>query len=676
MNNPLLKESSLPYGAPQFDQIKSEDYLPAFEASIASAKKEIQTIIDNEEAPTFENTIEAMEFAGADLNRVAGLFYNIKEACTDPVLEETAEKVAPMMTQYSLFVSLNETLFKKVKQIYDRKDTLHLDQEGERLLEETYKSFARNGANLDGEKKKEFGEVSEKLSLASLKFGQNLLNGINAYIKHITDPAELAGMPKFVTDMAAAEAKSRNMEGWVFTLQAPSFFPVLKYAQNRELRKEIWMASNTKCTSGEFDNQPVISEMVNLRLQSARLLGYRSHAEYVLEEAMAKTPENVNRFLKDLVDKTRDFAVAEVKTIADYAHSKGLEGEFMPWDFSYYSEMYKKEKYDLSDEMLKPYFRLENVQQAVFGLAHRLYGITITEDSTLPVYHPDVKSFIVKDKDGSFLSTLYLDYFPRESKRNGAWMTEYSGTYIKDGVEHRPHINLVLNFTKPTETDPSLLTFDEVTTLLHEFGHSLHGMFGKGRYGSLTGTNVTRDFVELPSQIMENWAAEPEFLASFARHYQTGEVIPQELIDKIVESRNFLSGYAQMRQLSFGVTDMAWHDITTAFEGSVKTYEYEAKKPTDLMPVVDGTIFSTGFSHIFAGGYSAGYYSYKWSEVLEADAFSLFKEKGIFSTEVAQSFRDNLLSRGNIADADVLYRNFRGRDPRPEALMEKLGLVK
>lgn len=674
--NPLMEESRLPYGAPQFDKIKSEHYKPALEESITKARAEIDAIINNPEAPTFDNTILAMEQAGRDLNRVAGLFFNIKEANTDDILEQTAADITPMLTEYSLYVSMNQKLFERVKAVYEQRENLGLDALQAKLLEKTYKSFERNGANLPDDMKAEYGKLAEELSLASLQFGKNSLDGTNAYILHITDEAKLCGLPEFVREAGAEEAKARNLEGWVFTLQAPSYGPFMQYSADRELRKQMWEAANTVCTSGEFDNRGLVKDIVNKRLRSANILGYETYADYVLAENMAKNKETVETFLNDLLVKTLPFGKEEVRNLEKYAKGKGLEGRMMPWDFSYYAEMYKHEMFNLNDEILKPYFRLENVESAVFGLANRLYGITITPTDKFPTYNPDVKVFEVKDKDGSFLSLLYVDYFPRANKRSGAWMTEFRGASIVDGVEERPIINLVLNFSKPTATAPSLLSFYEVTVLLHEFGHGLHGIFAKGPYGSLNGTNVTRDFVELPSQIMENWAYEPEFLSSFAKHYQTGEVIPAELIEKIVESKNYNSGYAQIRQLTFGLCDMAWHTITEPFEGDVLEFESEAIRPTMLLPEIKGTSVSTKFGHIFTGGYASGYYSYKWAEVLEADAFSLFKEKGIFNTEVAESFRENILSKGCSQDADVIYRNFRGRDPQPEALMKKLGLVK
>lgn len=674
--NPLLTESGLPCGAPDFVKIKPGDYMPAFEKAIEEAKKEIDSIASDSREPDFCNTVEAMEKSGALLDKVSNLFFNIKEADTSPEMERTAEAVTPMLTEFSLHVSMNEKLFCRVKAVYDNRKALSLDKEGEMLLEKTYKSFARNGAELKGEARKKYGEIEEKLSLAVLKYGQNALSGQNAYSMNITDESELDGLPEYVKEAAAEEACSKGKSGWLFTLHAPSYGPFMKYAANRDLRKRMWMAYNTISVSGDYDNREIVRNIVNLRLEKARLLSYGTHADYVLEENMAKDKETVNGFLSGLVERTMPFANEEFGLIEDFAHGKGLEGELMPWDFPYYSEMYRHEKFDLNDELLKPYFSLESVQDAVFGLAGRLYGISIRPAAGIPAYHNDVRVFEMTDNDGSFLALLYMDYFPRESKRSGAWMTEFRGTSVDGGKEKRPFISLVFNFTKPSSKKPSLLSFSEVTTFLHEFGHALHGAFAKGRYASLTGTNVARDFVELPSQLMENWAYVPEYLNSFARHYRTGEKIPSEYVDRIIRSRNFLSGYYQARQLSFGLQDMAWHCISEPFEGDVLEFERKAVEPARVLPSVDGTSVATNFNHIFAGGYSAGYYSYKWAEALEADAFSLFLENGVFDRATAASFRENILSKGGIEDAGVLYRRFRGRDPQPDALMEKLGLVR
>lgn len=674
--NPLLIVSGNPYEAPAFDKIKNEHYKPAFEAAMAEGRAQIDSIVNNTDTPTFENTIVALEYAGRKLNNIQSIFFNLNEACTDSVMQAVALEVSPMLTEYSNEILLNEKLFARIKTVYESKSTLNLNEEDARLLEETYRSFARNGANLPEAAKKRFKEIDSELSQLSLMFGQNVLGATNKFFLHLTDSTLLKGLPEFVKEMGSSEAKERKLEGWVFTLQAPSFIPFMQYSENRELKEKLWRAYNSRCLNDEFDNQENLKKIISLRLEKAKLLGYNRYSDYVLEENMAKTPEKVNTFLNDLLEKSIPFAKKEVAQIQSYANKNGFTGEIMPWDFSYYSEKYKNEKYALNDELLKPYFKLENVQAAVFALADSLYGLKFVENKNIPVYHPDVKVFEVKDDSGKFVALLYLDYFPRASKRGGAWMTSFREQFKVGNNEYRPLVSLVCNFTKPTEKSPSLLTFDEFSTLLHEFGHALHGMLSQGTYPSLTGTNVVRDFVELPSQIMENWAVQKAYLESFAKHYETGEVIPQELIQKIVDSKNYLAAYANVRQLAYGISDMAWHNQTATVNKSVIDFEREAVKRCQILPVVDSAAFSQSFSHIFAGGYSAGYYSYKWAEVLEADAFSMFLEKGIFNKEVAASFRDNILSKGNLRDADVLYRQFRGRDPRPEALLEKMGLLK
>ncbi len=679
MNNPLLTESNYRYEAPVFDKITEDHYLPAFEAAVAEGKAEVAAIVNNPAEPTFENTILELEYAGATLNRVASIFYNLNEANTSDRMQEIAEQISPMMTEYSLSIMFNEALFNRVKAVYAQKDSLNLDPEQAKLLEKTYKGFTDNGANLSAQDKEKYSKIQEELSLASLKFGKNSLAATNAYIMHLTKEEELAGLPEFVKDAAALEAKNRDLEGWVITLQQPSYSPFMQYSSNRELREKLWKAYNSKCVEGEFSNEEVIKQIVGLKIEEAKLLGYDTYADMALKDRMAKDAPTVNAFLKNLLVKSLPFAKADVKAVADYAKANdGFKGELMPWDFSYYSEKLKKEKYSLNDEVLKPYFKLENVKEAVFNLANTLYGLNFTEAKDIPGYHPDVTVYDVTDANGRHMALFYADFFPRESKRGGAWMTSFrEQSFTKDGKEEkRPHVSIVCNFTKPTETEPSLLTFYEVTTFLHEFGHALHGILAEGKYGSLTGTNVARDFVELPSQIMENWATEKEYLASFAKHYKTGEVIPQELIDKIIESKNYNSGYSSVRQLQFGIDDMAWHTLTEVPAKSVAEFEKEAVKECALMPDVPGTAFSPSFGHIFGGGYAAGYYSYKWAEVLEADAFQVFKETGIFNKETAEKFRKEILSRGSIEDADVIYRNFRGRDPEPDALLKKLGMVK
>ena len=677
MKNPLLSESSAPFGAPEFDKIENEHYLPAFEAGIAEAKAEIDAIVANQEEPTFENTIEAMEYAGATLDRVAGIFYNLMEANTNDQMQAIAEQVAPMLTEYSMYVSLNNDLFQRVKAVYEKKDELGLDKDQMTLLEDNYKDFVRGGANLSDEDKALYSKWSEELSLATLQFSKNVLAATNAYTLHVTDSADLAGLPEYVKTMAAETAAEKGLEGWAFTLQYPSFSPFMKYSTNRELRRQIGTAYNSRAIGGANDNTDVVKKIVDLRIRIANILGYETYADYALETRMAKNRTTVNEFVKNLLEPSMKYAKKDVADVLAYAKKNGFEdNKLMPWDFSYWSERYQEAEYSLNAEELKPYFQLESCIDAVFGLANRLYGITFEELDNLSVYHEDVKVYEVKDADGSHLALFYADFFPRASKRGGAWMTEFRGQSIKDGVENRPFISIVCNFTKPTADAPSLITHDEFTTFLHEFGHALHGILAKGRYGSLTGTNVSRDFVELPSQIMENWAFEPEYLNSFAKHYQTGEAIPADLIEKIVAAKNYLAGYGQVRQLHFGYLDMAWHTLKEVPAESAIEFEQKVLAPYAVMPSVEGTGFSTSFSHIFSGGYSAGYYSYKWAEVLEADAFSLFKEKGIFNTEVADSFRKNILEMGGAEDESVIYRNFRGHDPQPEALMKKLGLTK
>lgn len=687
--NPLLTDSTLPYGAPQFDKIKTEHYLPAFEQAITEAKAEIDAIVNNPDAPTFENTIAALDEAGGRLNDAAGIFYNLMEADTNDQMQDIAEKVSPMMTEYSMYVSLNEPLFARVKAVHESAEGLEPDQA--RLLEKTWKSFVRSGANLGAEDKETYSKLSEQLSLLTLQYGKNVLAATNAFTLNLTDEADLEGLPDFVREAAVETAKSKEMEGWAFDLSAPSYGAFMKYSTRRDLRQKMWMAYNTRATEGENSNIELCRQIAESRLKIANILGYETYADYALEERMAKNPQTVNEFIQKLLEPSLPAAKAEVKELYEYARADGFEdSEIQPWDFGFWSEKLKDARYSINDEQLKPYFRLESCIDAAFGLAGKLYGLTFEERKDIPVYHPDVKVYDVKDADGVHKALFYADFFPRASKRGGAWMTEFRGQSIVNGVEKRPFISLVTNFTKPTAGKPALLTHDELTTLLHEFGHSLHGILAEGRYSSLTGTNVSRDFVELPSQIMENWAFEPEFLDTFARHFETGEALPDTLINKIVEAKNYNAAYAQVRQLQFGILDMAWHtlkggsesghfdrlsDLKTMQELGTIAFEKAALKSSNVIPSIPQACISTSFSHIFSGGYSAGYYSYKWSEVLEADAFSLFKEKGIFSTEVSHSFRDNILSKGCSEDEDVLYRRFRGHDPEPEALLEKLGIV-
>ena len=676
MGNPFMRESSLPFGAPEFDKIKTEHYLPAFEAGIAEGKAEIDAIVANPDEPTFENTIEAMEYAGQTLNKVAGIFFNLMEAHTNDEMQAIAEKVSPMLTEFSMYTSLNAPLFEKVKAVYQKRDSLGLDVDQMKLLEDTYKGFVRGGANLSDEDKAVYSKLSEELSLATLQFSKNVLDATNAFTLHVKDSADLAGLPEYVKAMGAETAKEKELEGWAFTLAYPSFGPFMKYSENRELRKQMWVAYNTRAVGGEFDNNEVVKKIVDLKMQKIKLLGYETYADYALEERMAKDRKTVTDFINSLLVPSIPFAKKEVAEVQKYAKENGFTETLQPWDFSFWSERLQKEKYSLNEELLKPYFQLENCIDAVYGLATRLYGITFHELDNVPVYQEDVKVYEVKNADGSHLALLYADFFPRASKRGGAWMTEFRGQSIRNGVEYRPFISIVMNFTKPTADAPALITHSELTTFLHEFGHALHGILAQGRYPSLTGTGVSRDFVELPSQIMENWAYEPEYLNTFAKHYQTGEAIPTELIDKIVAAKNYLAGYAQVRQLHFGLLDMAWHTLDVLPTETTIEFEQKVLAPYLVIPSVPGCGSSNSFSHIFSGGYSAGYYSYKWAEVLEADAFSLFQEKGIFNTEVSNAFRKEILEKGGMEDEAVIYRNFRGRDPQPEALMEKLGLTK
>lgn len=676
MENPLLTESKAPFGAPEFDKIKTEHYLPAFEEGIKEGKAEIDAIVANPDEPTFENTIEAMEHAGSKLNKVGGIFFNLMEAHTSDEMQVIAEQVSPMLTEYSMYVSLNEHLFKRVKAVYEKRNELGLDKDQMILLEDSYKGFVRGGANLSEEDKSVYSKWAEELSLATLQFSKNVLAATNAYTLHITDSTDLAGLPEYAKVMGAETAKEKGLEGWAFTLDYPSYGPFMKYSTVRNLREDMWKAYNSRALGGEFDNSEVVKTIVDLRIKMANILGYETWADYQLEERMARNRNTVNEFISQLLEPSMEFAKKDIESVFKYAKKNGFEGDkLMPWDFSFWSERYQEAEYSLNAEELKPYFRLESCIDAVFSLANRLYGLEFVELDNVPVYHEDVKVYEVKDADGRHMALFYADFFPRASKRGGAWMTEFRGQSIKNGVEYRPFISTVMNFTKPTADTPSLITHDEFTTFLHEFGHALHGILAEGRYESLTGTNVPRDFVELPSQILENWGYEPEYLNSFAKHYQTGEPIPAELIEKIVAAKNYLAGYGQVRQLHFGYLDMNWHSLTSVPEMSVIEFEQSVLAPYETLPAVADTGFSTSFSHIFSGGYSAGYYSYKWAEVLEADAFSLFKEKGIFNQEVAKSFRENVLSKGASDEASVLYRNFRGHDPQPQALMKKLGLT-
>lgn len=675
MNNPLLIKSTLPFSAPAFDKIENRHYIPAFKQAIEDGKTEIDAIVNNVEAPSFRNTIEALEYSGETLGRISHIFYNLLEANTDEEMQNIAEEISPLTTEFSMYILLNEGLFQRIKEVYDHRNELKLDNVEMRLLEETYKSFARNGANLSPEDKAVYSKYVEELSLLSLQFGKNVLAATNAFTLNITEESELAGLPDYVKEQAADEAKSKGVTGWLFNLTAPSYIPFMKFSERRDLREKMYRKYSTRAFGGELDNSNTIKRIAELRIKVANILGYNNFAEYQIEQRMAKSPANVNEFLNKLLNPALPKARQEVEELNLYAKANGFDGdELMPWDFSFYAEKLRAEKYELLDEQLKPYFQLESCINAMFDLANRLYGLSFTEIDDVPVYHKDVKVYNVKDKDGSHLALFYADFFPRESKRGGAWMTEFRGQRIYDNVDERPHISIVTNFTKPTSETPSLITHDEFTTLLHEFGHALHGIMTKGTYESMTGTNVDHDFVELPSQIMENWCYEPEYLQTFAKHYQTGETIPVELIDKIVKTKNYLSAYYHIRQLQFGILDMTWHSLTDIFEEEPLKFEKNALLSTNVLPSIPECIISTSFSHIFAGGYCAGYYSYKWAEVLAADGYSLFKEKGIFNREIADKFRV-LLEKGDSVDPEVLYRDFRGHNPEPEALLKQLMII-
>lgn len=674
LSNPLLAAWNTPHQTPPFSEIELSDYEPAFDAAIACSRAEVDAIVNNPKKPTFGNTIVALERQGELLNRISGIFFNLLEADTSDEMQEIALRVQPKLTEFSNDLSLNPELFARVKYVYEHPG--RLKKEDKKLLEDTYQGFARSGAALSDADKELYRKYSSELSALTLQFGQNALAGTNAFTLNITDPKVVAELPAFVKEGMAADAKARGEKGWTVTLQQPSYLPFMTYSSNRDLKEKLWRARSTIALGGEFDNCENVKKIANTRLKIANLLGYKCYADYVLERRMAENTPTVNAFLEELLTATKSYADADYRMVSDYAASLGFKGQLMPWDWSYYTEKYKDEKYALNTELVKPYLKLENVKKGVFMLANKLYGLNFTPNNKIGVYHPDVTAYDVTDESGRFMAVLYLDFFPRESKRSGAWMTEFRGAKIEDGEETRPLVSLVMNFTKPTETAPSLLTFDELETFLHEFGHALHGMLGEGKYESQTGTSVYRDFVELPSQLMENWATEKEFLDLWAVHYETGEPIPADLVDRIVAAQNYLAAYGNVRQLSFGLTDMAWHTLTEPFEGDVVEFEAASMTPTQVLPVVPGTAMAPSFGHIFSGGYAAGYYGYKWAEVLEADAFSLFKEKGIFNREVASSFRENVLSKGGTEHPMELYVRFRGHKPETKALIEKMGLGK
>jgi oligopeptidase A len=658
-----------------FKQIKMEDYKPAFEENIENSKAEIDAIINNPETPTFENTLEALDFAGNPLDRLSSIFFNLNSAETSDEMQKIAQEVSPLLTEFSNDITLNEDLFKRIKAIQDQKDDLTLTTEQLTLLDKKYKGFVRNGALLNNEQKSKLREIDTQLAKLKLTYGENVLAETNNYHLQITNEDDLNGLPEGVIEAAKSEAENRKLEGWVFTLDYPSYIPFLTYADDRELRKELAIAAGKKAfQNNEFDNQNNVKDIVRLRHERANLLGYTSHAHFVLEERMAQNPDKVISFLNDLLEKAKPAAEREFTELTAFA--KELDGieRLKKWDGAYYSEKLKQKLFNLDDEKLKPYFKLENVLNGAFTIAKKLYGLTFTEVFDIEKYHKDVTTYEVTDKNNELVAVFYADFFPRKGKRNGAWMTSFKSQSNRNGKNDRPHISNVCNFTPPTATKPSLLTFNEVTTLFHEFGHGLHGMLANTVYPSLSGTSVYWDFVELPSQVMENWCYEPEALALFAKHYETGEIIPQEYVEKIKESASFQEGMATMRQISFGLLDMTYHGKPQAIT-DVKAFEEKAFENTKLYPDVAENCMSTSFSHIFQGGYSSGYYSYKWAEVLDADAFAYFQEKGIFDKEVATKFKENILSKGGTEHPMTLYKKFRGQEPKPEALLKRAGLI-
>ena len=673
----LITPFQTPYNAAPFLAIENDDYLPTFKEAIKQAKAEIDAIVNNTEAPSFENTIVALDFSGEQLDRISSIFFNLNSAETNETIQKIAQEVSPLLSEFGNDITLNEDLFKRVKAVYDNKNELNLTTEEQTLLDKRYKGFSRNGANLPEDKKEKLREIDKKLSQLSLKFGENVLAETNKFEMLIVDEKDLAGLPEGTIEAAKQLAESKEKEGWLFTLDYPSYIPFVTYADNRELRKKLTLAAGSKAFKGDdLDNQGIVLQIVNLRHERANLLGYKTHAHFVLEERMAQTPEKVLDFSNELLEKAKPAAKKEFENLEKFAKELDNIDQLEKWDGSYYSEKLKQKLFSLDDEQLKPYFKLENVIDGAFTVANKLFDLSFEEIDTIDKYHEDVLTYKVTDKNGDLVSIFYADFFPRSGKRNGAWMTSYKPQYVIDGENSRPHISIVCNFTKPTKSKPSLLTFNEVTTLFHEFGHALHGMLANTTYPSLSGTSVFWDFVELPSQVMENWCYEKEALELFAKHYETGEVIPMDLVEKIKDSASFHQGMQTLRQLSFGLLDMKWHGQDPSNISNVKDFETEAFKDTNLYPKTEETCMSTAFSHIFQGGYSSGYYSYKWAEVLDADAFEYFQEAGIFNKEVATKFKDNVLSQGGTENPMVLYKRFRGQEPKPEALLKRAGLIK
>lgn len=687
--NPFLnyKQWKTPHGTYPFNEICNAHYMPAFEEGIKQGLAEVDAIANNPAAPTYANTIEALESAGELLSVVAGCFYNLASAETNDSIQAIQVQLSPMMSEYSASIRLNEKLFQRIKTVYDGRGKLKLNKEQQKLLEDTYESFANNGANLSPEDKQKYRELSAKLSMLTMTFGQNVLKATNAWSMLITREEDLAGLNDDTKAMLKANAEAKGLNGWLLNLKATTVTPVLKDCDNRDIRRELYMAYNTRCIGGEFDNTQIIIDIANTRLELAKLFDKDCYADKSLYKTMAENKENVYRLLDQLRDNYMPAAREEVKELQEYATQQGFYTTLQPWDFSYYSKKLKNDKYAISDDIVRPYFELEAVKQGVFGLAKRLYGITFKENKNIQVYNPEVTAYEVFDEKGKFLAVYYADFHPRDGKRGGAWMNDFQPQYVKGKKDHRPHIVNVMNFTRPTADKPALFTYDEVRTFLHEFGHALHGMLTRCQYSSLSGTNVPRDFVELPSQFNENFIDEKEFLDTFAKHYKTGEAMPQELIDKIKRSSNFHAAYACARQLSFGYLDMKWHTLTEPFavpadltaEEAVIRFGDDAMEQVQVLPTVPGTQMETAFTHIFSGGYAAGYYAYKWSELLDADAFSVFKQAqakngSIFDKKAAALFRKHILERGGTEKAADLYRRFRGGEPTINALLERDGI--
>ncbi len=672
--NPFMEKYRTPHQTAPFNKIKLEHYMPAVVQGIEEAEKEINAIVYNRAVPSFDNTILALEKSGELLDKATNVFYNLLSSESNDEMMALSQEMQPLLSAFNNSISLNEMLFEKVKYVYDHQDQYGLNAEEKRLLKKTYESFESSGATLSAADKETYKKLSQELGQLSLQFGQNALKATNAW-ELLLSEEETAGLPESFKQASALAAKQKGKDGYLITLSATSFVPFLRYSSRRDLREQVYRAYNTRCVGGEFDNTEIVKRIVDLRLEMAKLLGHSNYADQALKKRMAQNSGNVYNLLNDLLDAYKPTALQEVKEVQGFAI--GMEGQpidLMPWDFSYYSEKLKDAKYAVNDEMLKPYFPLESVKEGVFGLATKLYGITFKKNNKIQVYHPEVEAFDVKDADGSFLGVLYTDFHPRPGKRAGAWMSSFKGQYKEGKKDSRPHITIVMNFTRPTEDKPALLSYDEANTFLHEFGHALHGMFANTTFQSMSGTSVYRDFVELPSQVMENFMGEKEFLDTFAAHYETGEKIPTELVEKIKASANFNVGYGCLRQVSFGLMDMAYHTINNPIEGNLGDFERDAVSATQILPTVEGTVMAPTFSHIFAGGYAAGYYGYKWAEVLDADAFSVFQEKGLFDQETAKSFRENILEKGGTEEPMELYKKFRGHEPTVDALMKRDGI--